>query len=119
MTDAQALHKLRTAPDYFLKHYPINPAGATLGILPNQANAAQFKIYKPNNPAANSVIWAQAGRARYCRSRSTTSLHLESRPPPTSRRWTALNFTALAAPMVYWDQIPLNLGAQEVGALDG
>lgn len=120
MTDAQALHKLRTAPGYFLKHYPINPAGATLGILPNQANPAQFKIYKPNNPGGKL---GHLGATRpgtvlpfLIHDISSFTIAPAANVPPF---YGGAQFTALVVPMAYWDQIPLNLGAPDVGALDG
>lgn len=120
MTDAQALHKLRTAPGYFLKRYPINPAGATLGILPNQANPAQFKIYKPNNPGGKlgHLGATRPGTVLPFLIHDISSFRVApaANVPPF---YGGAQSTALVVPMVYWNQIPLNLGAPDVGALDG
>lgn len=119
MTSAEALQKLRTSPWQFLKHYPINPAGATAGILPNQANLTQFKIYKPDNPGGTRghLGATRPGTIITSWTHEISSFKIAT-APNVPQQYGGAQFTALVVPMVYWDQIPLDMGLPEISRLD-
>lgn len=121
MTPQEAFNKLRTQPEYFLKHYPLNTAGKFTPHQPNQVNSFQYVIYKKENAPVKAGHFGATRPGTIIPGRTHNISSFKVAPTPGAGD-TEVNhqFAGLSVPMVYYDQIhtPLAIPARNINAME-
>lgn len=126
MTPAEALHALRTTPETFLKHYPVNPAGTGAGGL------RTYYIVKPDGQfrqpdRRHKTMWqdkpGHLGATRpgpFATTREISSFRMLTNPAPGL---PSANTQALLVPLEHYAAPPAAgaaaaPGAWQIGAMN-
>lgn len=107
MTPTAALQRLRTDPHYFLRHCPINCAGANVPHHPNTANQFPFHIRKRDNQMQGEKL-GHVGATRPVRgplSLLNVTVEISSFRIGHGGAAAAAPFNAASVPMLYYDDL--------------
>lgn len=116
MTPTEAMQSLRNDPHYFLKYYPINPAGFAGAHVPDGLTPQTFWIAKLGG-GGGGMKPGHVGATRPVKYLPMLSVDISSFRISTAPTGEGpVQFTALSVPMVYYDSI--NVGALNAYLID-